>query len=471
MGEYVEKVLSEDVDIIENSSGRVLSSSKNSSLDVDVYKDEYVKKSNVFISSKYNSTLLENKILALAFNKKDRYMSPDNTYRISIYASEVCMMSTGKNKEKNIYRQLAKAADSLVGHKLYFMDMENHRFKITTLVHTATYENGILTLEFPETIVKLIDSEEFGFTKLPLAVLFRFSSVQSFRIYEHLKSRAYLLNRKDTEEIYVRMGLSELKINCACIDTDEEAVKKELQSEHPDFDKIVNEIAKTNLYPEWRDFRRIVLEKAKKEINEVSDLLIDYEAVKVRSGGKVVEVIFTVKKNKNYKEKTINDMTFEELDNELENENKQIFEVINYFKERTDNKAIIKTTNVKKFLKIAKNDVDYIKETFELSRKQTYIEDIIGWMVAALKEGYAREKKEEARSVKAFGITDTAEKREEMSKKVWERYSETKKELMEEFIRYSENLFGEELFNAMTYDEKLTQFFDYEKSKKENIVF
>lgn len=432
---------------------------------LDIYKNEFIKKSNIFISSKYNSTLLENKILALAFSKRERNINPDNTYRIEIPASEIKMMLGKSKKNNSVYAQLAKVADSLTGHKLYFVDEENHRFKITTLVHTATYDNGILTLDFPETVVRLIDNDAFGFTKLPLTVLFKFSSVQSFRIYEHLKSKAYLLERQGpNQEICVQWGLSELKINCACIDTDEENVKKALQSEKPDFDKIVNEIAKTNLYPEWRDFRRVVLETAKREINTVSDIHIEYDTVRTHRGGKVIGVIFRVSMNPDYVAGKAtweaNRADYMEMANDLDNQNKQMFEIIKYFKERTDNKSVIKPAAVKKFLKYAEDDVQLVKDTFDLACQQAAVEDIVAWMVAAIKDRYVDGKKEERRMTYG-GYTDTEETREAIAKKAWENMQ--KKPEMSDFEEYIRNEIGEDIFSLTSYTDRVDCFIDWKK--------
>lgn len=425
---------------------------------LDIYKDEFIKKSNIFISSKYNSTLLENKVLALACNKRERHINPDNTYRVEIPASEIKIMLRKAKNNNSVYSQLATVADSLTGHKMYFMDIEKHRFKITTLVHTATYEDGVLSLDFPESTIKLIDNDVFGFTKLPLGVLFRFSSVQSFRLYEQLKSKAYLLERKRPgEEIFVQWTLAELKINCACVDTDEEDVKKALQSESPDFDKIVNQIAKTVLYREWRDFKKNVLERAKTEINKISDIHIEYETFRSNRGGKISEVVFRVSLNAEYRgESTTSCNTFEDFSEELDTHNRNLFEVIKYFQEHSDNQAIIKPTTVKRFLKYADNDVQLIKDTFDLACQQPAINDIVGWMISAIKERYVDSKKEE-RSIKYGGYTDTEEAKNEIAKKAWANMQTHP--YMKPYMEYISEVVSEEIFDMLSASEKVDDFF------------
>ena len=91
-----------------------------------------------------------------------------------------------------------------------------------------------------------------------------------------------------------------------------------MHADKPDWDKIV-ELAPNKSHERWDNFRRQVLDIAKKEINEQSDICIDYKPVKSGKGAKVVKVKFFIKRNEENK----NSISVQKNMKNVENLNKE----------------------------------------------------------------------------------------------------------------------------------------------------
>jgi plasmid replication initiation protein len=105
----------------------------------------------------------------------------------------------------------------------------------------------------------------------------KFKSIYSIRIYELLKQYESLGCRKfDLEDLRLSCGISENRLNLVA------------------------------------DFRKKVLEISKREINEKSDILIDFKFIK--KSRKVIAIEFLINKNTNYvKEDNINNEINEKI--------------------------------------------------------------------------------------------------------------------------------------------------------------
>ena len=247
--------------------------------------------------------------------------------------------------------------------------------------------------------------------------------------------------------LQIDYNLSELKLAIGCVNTQEERVQKELDRPNPDFDYIVNSVAKEKHFDKWYDFRVNVLDVAKRQINEKSDLEIDYEPIRSGRGGKVVGITFFIKKNVNYNE--IEAKTEKENEILLKNGNsvvdsakrpddynERFEEIMDYIDVRVSSK------DLKAFLKAADYDVERVKKAYDLSKKQKEIKNFVGWMKKAIEEGYSEDMihiidGSEENAKKADEILAEYEREKatgSLAERTWNRIK--KKEEYQEFLQY-----------------------------------
>ena len=409
----------------------------------ELYKHEEITRSNTLISAKYKSTLTENKIMVLALKKAKR----DEFGRPTITFSTAEIKRVMGRDDGSFYTQLKSVAKAMTGRTMFIEDKEKHSFKFINIIHTAEFENGKFTVNFTPEMNYYLDDLKSNFTTMNMGILVDFTSNYAYRIYELLKTQAYRVE-KDNEPLKIDYNLSELKLAIGCVNTQEERVQKELDKPNRDFDYIVNSVAKEKHFEKWYDFKVNVLEVAKRQINEKSDLEIDYEPLRSGRGGKVVGITFYIKKNENYKE--IEEKTEQENEILLENGpsvvdtsdnvpqdyEDRFAEIMDYIEKKVSSK------DIKAFLKIADYDVERVKAAYDLSKKQTEIRNFVGWMKKAIEEGYTDENihlidDSEEKAQKADIILEDYKKEKEsgnLAERTWNRIK--KRDEYQEFIGY-----------------------------------
>ena len=380
-------------------------------------------------------------VLALKKAKRDEFGRPTITF------STAEIKRVMGRDDGSFYTQLKSVAKAMTGRTMFIEDKEKHSFKFINIIHTAEFENGKFTVNFTPEMNYYLDDLKSNFTTMNMGILVDFTSNYAYRIYELLKTQAYRVE-KDNEPLKIDYNLSELKLAIGCVNTQEERVQKELDKPNPDFDYIVNSVAKEKHFEKWYDFKVNVLEVAKRQINEKSDLEIDYEPLRSGRGGKVVGITFYIKKNENYKE--IEEKTEQENEILLENGTSVVdtsdnvpqdyedrfAEIMDYIEKKVSSK------DIKAFLKIADYDVERVKAAYDLSKKQTEIRNFVGWMKKAIEEGYTDENihlidDSEEKAQKADIILEDYKKEKEsgnLAERTWNRIK--KRDEYQEFIGY-----------------------------------
>ena len=262
-------------------------------------KTENFKKSNILIGAKYRSTLMENKILAVALSKIE-------TARIEKDGSLVSSMSAAELRELfgdstgSIYRHLKPVAKGMTSRVIGMEDPEKKEFHYMAVVTNADYKDGIFSITFNPLLRDQINNIKNKFTLLSLPTMMSFKSVYSFRLYELLRSETFIGNHNCQYNLdgsfEFLTGLAELKLEIGVIDADNDKVKRVL-SAGPDYDKAI-EAAPEKRFTEWYDFKRRVLDTARDEINRKTDMILDYLPKREGRGGKIRSVLFKVQYKK-----------------------------------------------------------------------------------------------------------------------------------------------------------------------------
>lgn len=360
------------------------------------HNDTY-SKGNLLITAKYRSSLLENKLLAIALANIQNSYEDDNGNLISeLKASEIKkLMGDSSN---SIYRHLEPIAQQMTGRTIGMKDPEREIFDYKSVVTHAHYENGTFTIEFNHLLKDQIIDIQNKYTVLNLPTMLLFKSVYSFRLYELLKSMSYIpKGQKRNEEDKnweLKFQLSELKLELGVVNANSDRVQKILSNKkHPNYDEAVK-AAPEQVFEQYRDFKRRVLDVAVSEINEKTEINVEYETLKSGRGGKVNAIIFYVSyDNVAQKEEIVKTEEVVEKTMDIDELLDEIYDIL---------EGNFKLKDVRKIAKEADYNLASIKKAYKVYKKnEDNVENSVGFMIAAIKDGYestAKKKKTKAKN-------------------------------------------------------------------------
>ena len=363
-------------------------------------KLNFVSKSNYLISSKFSSTLLENKLLLLSLqrvqqNSKGQWIS-------SITAPEIKMLLRKDYSE--FYVQLRRTALRMLKNVIMIEDPETKSFHASNIISDAYSREGNFTVIFNPNMSTIVTSLKENFTVLNVGICCDFDSVAAFRLYEILKSKCYYpkgMERKNNL-FEIEFDINELKVTMGAVDMSDPKVADIINGKaNPDYERALKEVAKLSekdnsvkkpKWNTWYDFKKQILDKAIEEINKKADLDISYDTIQKGHGGKVSKVIFTVKllTEKNKTENTQTAISQEER-----------FTFIEKADEILESNLSIK--DIKNILEKANYDLDKVQKAYDLSKKQTQINNLTGWLIKAIEEQYEEPVPKKGKSKKAYG--------------------------------------------------------------------
>lgn len=210
-----------------------------------------VVKANKLIEARYELSLLEQKIILYAITKLDREQGQFNV--ISLELSEF-MELIGTTGER--YTEIREVVTKLMSKQVRIK--AEGRDLVANWVSSIEYieGNGTVEIEFSVKLTPYLLQLKNKFTRYQLKNILYLKNKYSIRIYELLKAFEGL-GKKD-------FTLEELKQILSCEDS----------------------------YADFRNFDRLVLSKTKQEINQHTDLDIDYE--KVKRGRKVTGIRYSI---------------------------------------------------------------------------------------------------------------------------------------------------------------------------------
>ncbi|MCI7469477.1 MAG: replication initiation protein [Lachnospiraceae bacterium] len=412
---------------------------------VEKESNAQVMKGKEIITAKYKSSLLENKLTSIALS---RLTMEGDTPVATLYPSEIKKL-LGRQSDTNIYKKLIATAKTMTGHQMVIED-NNGNFEVMAMITNAHYEDGVFTVTFNKKIAPFIYNIKGSYTSYSLANVLRFRCDYSFRIYELIKSEAWHLKKGDPNSYWVKdYGLSELKCMIGVVNMDEARVKK-AKMNGASWDRIV-EIANEKSFNEWGDFRRRVLERARKELREQCDVKFDYNPIAAGRGGKIVAVKFIISWN-NPGEKVIEAIS--EKKKLVEATNNQ-YEQMSLFNLPESMEALVghnglSEDDVRMLLKESLHDEKEVLRAVRLADAQSNpIENYVGWIRECIRRHYKDPKMvaegssdKGDRIVEARAIIDDTTKDEEkaMSAAYWNKAMKKNSEKYREFVMYLSEL-------------------------------
>lgn len=258
-----------------------------------------VRQSNALTEARFNLSAVQLDLYFYLLTLLKVNDEPEKLY--SIYVSEIEAM-TGR---KWNYQQLREATKDLLGKVIEWDDPQGNLCQ-TALISSAKYIKGS------------------GCIKVTISYLIRpllwdlKGRYTTFQLYCSLS-----MTSKFAKRLY--MICSEWKNN---IKTEDTAFSREYT-----LDELRDKLGLTDptgkepdQYKQWGQFKQFVLDTAKKQINQYSDLRINYKA---RKFGRSYELVqFTIQKNKN--QQLLIDFSQEDIQLQLERTNRKVNLIDNF---------------------------------------------------------------------------------------------------------------------------------------------
>jgi plasmid replication initiation protein len=225
------------------------------------FNNELVIQHNNLVESRYRLSLQEKRLMLFLMSQ----IKPNDDSFKSIEISIPELANIMELDIKNMYRNMEKVTKSMVGRVLSIRNLDEDSLLHVPWIASAKYfyKQGIINFQISEKLAPYLLKIKNQFTVIRLSDLMRFKSIYSLRIYELLKQYESIGCRKmDLDQLRLSCGIPENRLNIMA------------------------------------NFRMKVLDIAKREINEKSDILIEWEFIK--RSRKCVGIEFHIKTNPNY---------------------------------------------------------------------------------------------------------------------------------------------------------------------------
>ena len=351
---------------------------KNKSEIISYNPDNDYIKSNILIGAKYRSTLLENRLLAVALSRIPKSIEdPSGEIVVKMHGSELKRIFNLKNYG-NLYARLDETASKMTGRSIGYSNPDLNEFEYISVVTYAKFKDNVFECHFNKEMHRFLKNIESRFSILNLELMMQWQSTYSFRLFEILKSRCFVKkNAPRTNDFEIEYNLNELKLELGVVNAELAEVKSVLNSSKkaPDFDKAV-EKSPEHILDNWQDFRRRCLDVAVKEINENENakMHVEYESKKQGRGGRVYGIIFRIH--------LVGEEASEAVAGLTEDEKADFYDsVFDIIEER------LKLRDVIAISEAAGYDLDIIREKYEISKGQD-IESLVGWLLKAIENDY-----------------------------------------------------------------------------------
>ena len=350
------------------------------------YTNDNFIKTNAMIQAKYKSSLMENKILNLALaNSVNGRLDREGTLVVSMTVPEI--VNALGIKSHAIYAELDNIASTMTGRVIGVSDPKKKTFKYASLIHVAQFtEDKQFIVKFSKESRELIENISDQYTKLKISTIASFRSVYSLRLYESLKSKAYVPkgeNVYDKNKIKIEYSVAELQFQMGSVNLEVGNVKNILKETAktgiPDYERAL-ESAKERVNTDWRHFSR-VLKSSIKEINEKTELHVVMEPIAGRGrGGKINKVAFYVDKDRNisFTEPVQEQQVLMEFTED---------EILDEIMDMAEEIQKIRISECRSIAKAAEYDLDRIRRAHEAAKQQKeFKSSYTAFMIWAIKE-------------------------------------------------------------------------------------
>jgi len=314
------------------------------------------------MNSSYDLSMEEQKIiltLASMVNPDDEEFKP---YRFKI----TDFMELIGVKDQSKYIEVPRITKELM--KKVFEIKEDKKIIQVAWLSSAVYEkgSGYVELEFSPRLKTYMLQLKDLFTRYRLANVLNMKSKYSIRIYELLKSNEF------KEQKFLELEVDELR--------------KLLKA-----DKI---------YPRYYDFKNKILKVTQKELVKVSDIAFEFE--EIRYAREVKSIKFFIRANKPQNGAVVDDSPHIES-KDTSKEEKPLESKLEPLRAIMDKS--ITNLEIKKIYDAGKGNLEKIIKIYYYA-KDKEVDNLVGYMIKLLKDGYNEPKKNVPKSKKDFTERD-----------------------------------------------------------------
>lgn len=325
-------------------------------------KDYLVTKSNYFImNSSYDLSLEEQKIILTLASMVQPTDEDFKSYKFKINDFMELLGVDTKTK----YAEIPKITKELM--KKVFEIQEGDTLIQTAWLSGAKYKKGSgeVELTFSSYLKPYMLKLGSMFTRYKLANILNMKSKYSPRIYELLKCNEF------KKQGYIEIEIDDLR--------------KLLKAE--------------NIYPLYADFKRKIIIQAQKELGKISD--ISFEIEEIKTGRKVTSIRFYIKSKNAMKDPKAITETSATLAEEIPENNAEAKEenaevILREAKLIMQVQSIvlegISELEAKKIVLAANENIELIKEKYQIARRTPGIKNIVAWLISAIKQDYKEPK-------------------------------------------------------------------------------
>lgn len=282
-------------------------------------------KSNKLITGKFNMSKFEQDIMAYCLTvirgKHFSEVEMERGISVKLSVREIRDEILDGTERKSIYEDLVRVSEKLQSQTIMIESLDETRkdkneFVLFPLVKTCAYKNGEFIMTFHENVSPLIVNNQKYFTILDFTTLKSLNSNYAKRIYELLKMKSFTMQDGQYEW---EVSVIDLKLTIGIIDGEKDKVKKILEKYKNNPEEMERQInlldegmsstdkkkkRQVHKFKEWRDFRKYVIEVARKEMlasceKGISDIAFDYETI--TKGKKVIGIKFIIYEGALYK--------------------------------------------------------------------------------------------------------------------------------------------------------------------------
>lgn len=295
----------------------------------------WVNQSNALVNTRQNLSINERRLLYVLVSL---VQPEDKDFKTYILQTKQLASLFGIS-ESGFYERIRETVNGLNSKPLTIQRTKENQKIVTDdiyWVQRATYEDGQITIKLSEDLSQfLIDLKSY--TKYQLYNVLKLKSEFSWRLYELLKERERFGKRIfDVQELREKLAIDDGK------------------------------------YKTMSNFRAIVLDRAKKEIGEKTDIKFEYEAQKV--GRSIKSFVFYIyKNNKNIKTNHLDEAV-----------NYDIQSILNLL----ISKGILRERAVEL---VEKYPLKYIEENirYVIRMEDKGLENLAGYIISAIENNYA----------------------------------------------------------------------------------
>lgn len=348
-------------------------------------------KSNRIINAKGKSTALGLKIFAVGV--REAKQNEDGSITAIVAGQQLRELFGNYNGSfytqiKDLIHPTDETKPSILDWRIYIENAETEKIEGINVINDAKFEDGELSLTFNNKIKNDIYGLKDNYGKMSLATTIKLQSPYSIRMYEMFK--AYMDKERAVTHnegpYYITYNYDDFKQTLGLINPAQDVA-------------AARKARKKELFPTYTSFRKNVLDKARSELNEISSVHMDYMPIRSGRGGRVTGLQFTLMRQNGSegvelqaeRAAAIIDTTGTEMTDAK-------FLIISEVSEML-REARLSLVDIKAICDAAGYDQNKIRTAYELSRHAKGIDNLTGWLISAVREGYQpREEQTEDRT-------------------------------------------------------------------------